>query len=63
MSQGLAEAQIELFEEQGYLIVEGVLTEADIRPVRAEYEAILNRVVPQLVAAGEAGAGLWGVGV
>ena len=48
----LSQAQIEQFHEQGYLIVENVLTEADLAPIRQEYEAILDREAPRLVAEG-----------
>ena len=45
--------QLGHFREQGYLIIENVLSEDDIAQIRAEYEAILDREAPRLVAAGK----------
>lgn len=41
------------FQEKGYLIIEDVLTDKDIASIRAEYEAILDREAPRLVADGK----------
>lgn len=49
----LSNDQIKHFNEKGYLIVEDVLNEADIAQIRAEYEAILDREAPRLVAEGQ----------
>ena len=40
------------FQEKGYLIIENVLSDSDIAQIRAEYEAILDREAPRLVADG-----------
>ena len=49
----LSHAQISHFNEKGYLILENVLSDADIAHIRAEYEAILDREAPRLVAEGK----------
>lgn len=49
----LTQAQLDHFNEKGYLILENVLTEADIAQIRAEYETILDREAPRLVEAGK----------
>lgn len=49
----LTETQIAQFYEQGYLIVENVLSAAEIAAVRTEYSAILDREAPRLVAEGK----------
>jgi len=49
----LTAAQLEQFEEQGYLIVEDVLDPAlDIAPVMEEYEGVLDRLAESLLAEG-----------
>lgn len=53
MSKGLSTTQLTHFHEQGYLIIEDVLSEQEIYPLRKEYEAILDRMAPQLVASGQ----------
>ena len=49
----LSQKQKDFFYENGYLIIEDVITDAEIAPVRAEYAAILDREAPKLVAAGK----------
>ena len=49
----LSDDQLQHFHKKGYLIVENVLSEADIAHIRAEYEAILDREAPRLVAEGQ----------
>lgn len=49
----LTPEQLTHFNEKGYLILENVLSEDDIAQVRAEYEAILDREAPRLVAQGK----------
>lgn len=48
----LTEEQLTHFNEQGYLIIEDVISDADIDAVRQEYEQILDREAPRLVAEG-----------
>ncbi len=49
----LSQDQIKHFNEKGYLIVENVLSDTDIAQIRAEYETILDREAPKLVAQGK----------
>ncbi|MEM8859050.1 MAG: phytanoyl-CoA dioxygenase family protein [Chloroflexota bacterium] len=49
----LSDDQLQHFREKGYLIIEDVLTDADMAQIRAEYEAILDREAPRLVAEGK----------
>ncbi|MEM7031716.1 MAG: phytanoyl-CoA dioxygenase family protein [Chloroflexota bacterium] len=49
----LSHHQIRHFHEKGYLILENVLSDTDIVHIRAEYEAILDREAPRLVADGK----------
>lgn len=49
----LSQDQINHFNQKGYLIVENVLADDDIAEIRAEYEAILDREAPRLVANGQ----------
>ncbi|NND03917.1 MAG: phytanoyl-CoA dioxygenase [Acidimicrobiia bacterium] len=44
--------QIGFFEHQGYLVVPEILDEADLVPVKAEYEEVLARAAGELFAAG-----------
>ncbi len=60
----LTAQQIRAFEDQGYLVVEDVLTEAELAPVRAEYANLLDKLyagweAEGLVPAGE-GLDFWG---
>lgn len=49
----LTPAQVAQFYDQGYLIVENVLSDSEIEPIREEYSAILDREAPRLVAKGK----------
>lgn len=49
----LTEEQLDRFARDGYLVVENVLSDADLADVKAEYQGILDRVVPQFVAEGK----------
>ncbi len=48
----LSPTQIEHFNSQGYLIIENVLSDAELDPVRVEYTGILDREAPRLVEKG-----------
>src|SRR5262249_448184 len=50
---GLTEEQVRAFREEGVLVAEGVLTEADLAPVIAEYEAWINHKACALAAEGK----------
>lgn len=49
----LTAQQLEQFERDGYLVVENVLSDAHLTEVEVEYQQILDRVVPALVAQGK----------
>lgn len=50
----LTPAQLQQFEEDGYLVVEDVLDpQADLQPVLDEYSALLDRLVDELIASGK----------
>ena len=49
---GLTAEQLDQFHQDGYLVVEDVLTEADLGAVEAEYLAIIDRVTGALVEEG-----------
>lgn len=49
---GLTTDQIDSFERDGYLVVDDVLTEADLDDIQGEYEEILEREAAKLAAAG-----------
>lgn len=51
--RALTAAETSFFREHGYLIVENVVPDAALRRVEAEYDAILDREVPRLVAEGK----------
>ena len=53
MAVALTDAQVARFRDQGCLVVEGVLDEADLAPLRDEYTELLDRVARQLHARGE----------
>lgn len=59
--QALSPDQIAFFEREGYLIVEDVIGADDIAAVEAEYDAILDREIPRLVAAGRLADAMDGV--
>lgn len=48
----LTQRQLEDFDRDGYLVVENVLTEAELADVRAEYDEILERETARLVERG-----------
>ena len=48
--------QVVQFEELGYLLLRGALTDADLDPVIAEYEAHIGRRAEQMLAAGKISA-------
>ena len=50
---GLTADQLDRFREDGYLIVEDVLTEADLEAIEAEYRGIMDRVSGELVDQGK----------
>ena len=45
--------QLETFARDGYLVVEGVLDDADLQPLEAEYDELLDRLAKQLHVRGE----------
>ena len=49
---GLTSQQLEQFGEDGFLVVEDVLSAEDLRAIEAEYEQILDKAAAQLVADG-----------
>ncbi len=49
---GLTAEQLDRFHQDGYLVVENVLAEADLGAVEAEYLAIIDRVTAALVEEG-----------
>jgi hypothetical protein len=51
----LSSRQIDRFYTEGYLVVEGALTDADPEPVIREYEAKIDRRARELHAAGKLG--------
>ena len=53
MTAKLSDEQVRAFREEGVLVAENVLDEADLAPVIAEYEAWIDRRARQLQAAGE----------
>ena len=50
---GLTLEQLDRFREDGYLVVEDVLTEQDLAGVETEYRAIIDRVTADLVDRGK----------
>ncbi len=51
----LTEAQVEQFADEGYLVLPGVLDDADLEPVVAEYDAALDGAARRLHARGDIG--------
>lgn len=49
---GLTASQLERFQQDGYLVVDDVLSEIDLMDIRDEYEGILNRVAADLAERG-----------
>jgi len=52
VSQGLNTAQLESFEQDGYLVVDDVLSSGDLTAIEGEYAQILGRVTSDLVDLG-----------
>ena len=50
---GLTVEQLDRFHEDGFLVVEDVLTEADLEGIEAEYREIVDRVSAELVEQGK----------
>ena len=50
---GLTAEQLDRFHEDGYLVVEDVLTETDLEGIEAEYREIVDRVSAELVEQGK----------
>ncbi len=46
----LSKEQIAQFDEEGYLLLRGALTDADLDPIITEYETYINRRAEQLLA-------------
>ena len=51
----LSEDQVAQYFEDGFLIVEGVFTEGELRPVMDEFEDIVDEWAERLYAAGKIG--------
>jgi len=49
----LSQAQLNQFNDEGYLVVKGALAESDLDPVIHEYEAYIDRRARELLAAGK----------
>ena len=50
----LTAKQVQQFEDEGYLLVEGVLDPAkDLAPIIAEYDDVLDRLADELFAEGQ----------
>ena len=49
---GLTQAQLDRFAEDGYLVVDNVLSQSNLADLEAEYVGILDRVIPDLVGRG-----------
>jgi hypothetical protein len=52
MTHHLAPEQIQSFEENGYLAIDGLLVEADLAPLEQEYSQLLDRLAAELYAGG-----------
>ena len=48
----LNQTQLEAFRRDGFLVVEGVLDDDDLRPLELEYEALLDEIANRLYAQG-----------
>lgn len=53
MQTGLSNAQLEFFDEYGYLVVEDVVDDVTIGAISAEYSALLDQIGAEKVANGE----------
>ena len=51
-SAALSEAQLRQFDQEGYLVVRGLLGDAELQPILEEYERVLGEIVDDLVADG-----------
>ena len=49
---GLTQTQLDRFAEDGYLVVDNVLSQSNLADLEAEYAGILDRVIPDLVGRG-----------
>ena len=52
----LSPEQVAQFAEDGYLLLRGSLTAADLDPIIAEYEEYIGRRAEELLAAGDISA-------
>ena len=52
----LTPEQVAQFAEDGYLLLRGALTDADLAPIIAEYEEYIGRRAEELLAAGDISA-------
>ena len=54
MSKNLQASFLETFQEQGFVVVDGVLDPGkDLQPIVEEYQDLLDRVATQLVGEGQ----------
>lgn len=53
MAGSLTAEQVERFHDEGYLVVENILNDADLQAIQAEYAGALNRIAEEMVAEGE----------
>lgn len=53
MPGALTEAQVARFHDEGHLVIEGVLDETDLAPIRREYTELLDGVARRLHAEGD----------
>ncbi len=49
----LSQAQLDSLEENGFLAIETLLDDDDLRPIEEEYDALLDKVAQELFKAGE----------
>ena len=49
----LNDSQIATFKAEGYLIIENLFTEDDLRPVKDEFSAVVEAQAQQLYQAGQ----------
>lgn len=48
----LTKSQREQFSEEGYVVIESALTDADLHPVIHDYEQVIDRLAKELYAEG-----------
>ena len=53
MPTGLTAEQVKHFEDEGYLMVPDVFTEAELQPLRDEITAVIDEAARGLLAAGK----------